>query len=175
MPLTCPRVPKGSLPKGRLLWALPTLLALAGCMGPDRDQFPPVCPQAEALPGAGDLALYRPGGARDLTDVQIEGSILSAAGKCRDGDKAGTVDATLTLQMRFQRGPAAPTRQANIPYFVAVARGETILNKRLFAQTVTFPQNVDSVVVATKPVDLILPVGADRSAAAYQVWVGFQR
>ncbi|MGA9865459.1 MAG: hypothetical protein WBQ75_03355 [Acetobacteraceae bacterium] len=155
--------------------ALPALLALSGCLGPDRDQFPPACPQAEALPGAGDLALYRPGGGHDLTDVQIEGSILSAAGKCSDGDKAGTVDATLSLQMRFQRGPAAPTRQANIPYFVAVARGETILSKRLFAQTVTFPQNVDSVVVTTKSANVTLPVGADRSAAAYQIWVGFQR
>jgi len=159
----------------RVIWALPALLALSGCLGPDRDQFPPVCPQAQALPGAADLALYRPGGRHDLTDVQIEGSILSASGKCEDGDKAGTVAATLTLQMRFQRGPAAPTRQANIPYFVAVAQGDAILNKRLFVQQVTFPQNVDSVVLTGKPVSLILPVGADRSAGRYQVWVGFQR
>ncbi len=158
----------------RVRWALPFLLALFGCSGPDRDQFPPVCPQAEALPGAGDLALYRPGGGRDLTDVQIEGRVLSAAGSCKDGDKAGTVEATLALRMRFQRGPAAPTRQANILYFVAVARDETILNKRLFVQQVTFPQNVDAVVVTTKPSSVILPVGADRSAGGYQLWVGFQ-
>ncbi len=158
-----------------LLWALPALLAVSACSGLERNQFPPVCPQAQALPTAGDLALYKPGGGRDLMDVQIEGTILSAAGTCEDGDKRGTVDATLAIQMRFRRGPAAPTRRANIPYFVAVARGEQIFTKQIFVQQVTFPVNVNSVVVKTKPAHLTFPVGPDRSAAAYQVWVGFQK
>ncbi len=151
------------------------LLALGGCFGPDRDAFPPVCPVAAALPGAGELALYRPGGGRDLTDVQIEGSVLGASGSCTDGAKRGTVEATLALRMRFQRGPAAPTRQANIPYFVAVARGEDILDKQVRVVRVDFPANVDAVTVTTNPLLLTLPVGSDRSAAGYQVWVGFQR
>lgn len=158
-----------------VIWALPALLALAGCQGPDRDQFPPVCPVTAALPGAGDLAIYRPGGGRDVTGVQLEGSILSASGSCKAGDEKGTVEASLTLQMRFQRGPAAPTRQANIPYFVAVARGEQILNKAIRVQSVIFPPNVDAVALTTKPLTLVLPVGADRSAGGYQIWVGFQR
>jgi hypothetical protein len=154
---------------------IPALLALAGCFGPDRDVFPPACPAAAALPGAGELALYRPGGGHDLTDVQIEGTVLGASGSCKDGDKHGTVEATLALRMRFQRGPAAPTRRANIPYFVAVARGEDILAKQVRAVRVDFPPNVDAVVVTTNPLLLTFPVGPDRSAAGYQVWVGFQR
>lgn len=148
---------------------------LAGCFGPAANTFAPVCPALHPLPGAGDLALYRPGGGRDLTDVQIEGSILSARGSCKDGDQKGTVDATLTLQMRFQRGPAAPTRQANIPYFIAVAHGSSILNKRIFVLSVVFPPNVDAASVTTKPVEVILPISSTNSAAAYTIWVGFQR
>ncbi|HJS88312.1 MAG TPA: hypothetical protein VJ779_22925, partial [Acetobacteraceae bacterium] len=110
-----------------------------------------------------------------LTDVQVEGSVLGASGSCVDGDKPRTVDATLTLRLRFQRGPAAPTRQANIPYFVAVARGEDILAKQVRTVRVDFPPNVDAVTVTTDPLLLTLPVGPDRSAAGYQVWVGFQR
>jgi hypothetical protein len=151
------------------------LLALGGCFGPDRDAFPPVCPAAAVLPGASELALYRPGGGRDLTDVQVEGSVLGASGSCVDGAKRGTEEATLTLRMRFQRGPAAPTRRANIPYFIAVSRGEDILDKRVRTVRVDFPPNVDAVTVSTDPVLLTLPVGPDRSAAGYQVWVGFQR
>lgn len=158
-----------------LFWAFSALLGLSACSGLERNQFPPTCPQAAALPTAGELALYKPGGGRDLMDVQIEGQILSAEGKCEDGDRKGTVDATLIMQMRFRRGPAAPTRRANIPYFVAVARGEHIFTKQMFVQQVTFPPNVDSVVVKTKPARMTFPVGPDRSAATYQVWVGFQK
>lgn len=151
------------------------LSLLAGCSGPGRDMFPPVCPVAEVLPGAGDLALYRPGGGHDLRDVQIEGTVLGASGACKDGDKTGTVAATLTMRIRFQRGPAAPSRQANIPYFVAVARGDQILDKAVRVAKATFPMNVDTVTVTTEPLSLTLPVGPDRSAAGYQIWVGFQR
>jgi hypothetical protein len=154
---------------------IPALFLLSGCFGPSRDAFAPACPVAEVLPGAGNLALYRPGGGHDLTDVQIEGTVLGASGSCKDGDKAGTVDATLTVQMRFQRGPAAPTRQANVPYFIAVARGEQILDKAIRVAKVVFPVNVDAATITTPPLSLRLPVTADRSAASYQVWVGFQR
>ncbi len=159
-------------PAGALL---PALLLLGGCTGPEQDQFPPVCPSVAALPGADDLAIYRPGGGHDLTDVQLQGTVLSASGACKDGDTPHTVRATLSVQMRFQRGPAAPTRQANIPYFVGVARGEDILTKAVRVVPVVFPPNVDTVTVTTRPLALILPVGADRSAIAYQIWVGFQR
>ena len=171
--------PRPSAPRPRAAHAapllLPALLGLCGCFGPARDAFPPVCPTAAVLPGAGDLTLYRPGGGHDLTDVQIGGSVLGASGSCADGDTPRTVDATLSLNMRFQRGPAAPTRQANIPYFVAVARGEDILAKQVRTVRVDFPPNVDAVTVSTNKLLLTLPVGPDRSAAGYQVWVGFQR
>lgn len=151
------------------------LSLLAGCASPGRDAFPPVCPVAEVLPGAGNLAMYRPGGGHDLRDVQIEGTVLGASGACKDGAKHGTVDATLTVRIRFQRGPAAPTRQANIPYFVAVAQGNRILDKTVRVATVVFPMNVDTATITTEPVNMTFPVGPDRSAAGYQIWVGFQR
>lgn len=154
---------------------LPALGLLGGCIGPERDAFAPACPRVEPLPGAGNLAIYRPGGGRDLTDVQIEGTVLDAPGVCKDGDKRGTVEATLRLRMRFQRGPAAPTREANIPYFVGLARGADILNKAVRVARVVFPPNVDAVTITTEPLVLVLPVGPDRSAAGYQIWVGFQR
>ncbi|HET6182968.1 MAG TPA: hypothetical protein VFA03_05175 [Acetobacteraceae bacterium] len=150
-------------------------LMLAACGGPPPEQFPPVCPAVAPLPTAQDLVLYRPGGDHDLRDVQIQGSILSASGSCTDGVRGKTVNATLRLNMQFQRGPAAPTRQANVRYFVGVAQGESILNKQIFVAAVVFPPNVDSVAVSTPPVQITLPVGADRSAAAFTLWVGFQR
>lgn len=174
MSQTCPRAPRLRAAR-TALGPILMVLTLGGCYGPERNTFAPACPAAAALPGAGELALYRPGGGRDLTDVQIEGSVLGASGSCVYGSKPQTVDATLALRLRFQRGPAAPTRQANIPYFVAVARGEDILAKQVRIVRVDFPPNVDAVTVTTDPLLLTLPVGPDRSAAAYQVWVGFQR
>lgn len=159
----------------RIVALLAPALLLAGCFGPERDAFPPECAAIRPLPTAQDMALYRPGGGHDLTDVQIEGSILSASGSCKDGQSGKTVDTTLTLNMRFQRGPAAPGRQANVRYFVAVAEGDAILNKQVFAAPVVFPPNVDTATVSTQPIQILLPVGANRSAGRYTIWVGFQR
>ena len=154
--------------------ALPALLGLSGCFGPDRDQFAPACPAVSALPTAGDVTIFRPGGGRDLTDVQLQGRIISAAGSCKAGEAKNTVHAEIRVSMQFQRGPAAPTRQANVPYFVAVSKGETILDKTIRAVQVNFPANVETAAATTAPIQMTLPVGPSQSAAAYTVWVGFQ-
>jgi hypothetical protein len=149
---------------------------LAGCDTASHSEFPPVCPQIAPLPTAQDISLFRPGSIHDIADLQFEGSILGAGGSCRDGVQGKTEIASVALVFRFQRGPAATSPGVGrVPYFVAVARGETILSKQVFLMPVAFPPNVDSATARSKPVEVELPVGADRSAAAYTVWVGFQK
>jgi hypothetical protein len=149
-------------------------IGLSGCSGPERDTFAPACPSVAPLPTAGEVTIYKPGGGRDLTDVQLQGRISSAAGSCEAGDAKNTIDAVVRVSMQFQRGPAAPTRQANVPYFVAVSKGNTILDKTVRAVQVNFPANIDTASATTEPVQMTLPVSAGSSAAAYTVWVGFQ-
>lgn len=147
---------------------------LAAC-APGKDQFPPACPAAQLLPQAGDLTFYRPGSSeRDLTDLALQGRVVKVAGTCEPGPTPEALDATLKVTMQLNRGPGMAGRTAPVSYFVAVARGEQILDKHVYTDSVTFPHNVDQVYLESDPVFMRLPVSANLSGAAYTVWVGFQ-
>ena len=76
--------------------------------------------------------------------------------------------------MDLLRGPAALTRQADVTYFIAVSRGEAILDKRDYTFNVSFPRNSDRVRLTGDKIDLILPVDEKTTGAAYSILVGYQ-
>ena len=158
------------------LAALLPVLALSAC-GPGRDEFTPACPIARPLPAAEHLHRYRdpnrPDG-RDPSQLVVSGLLLGVAGKCRPGDNAHSLHATMTVRMRLDRGPAAPPGGVDIPYFIAVAEGPHILSKKVFATHVAFPADSGRVELTSAPVAVILPVGSTQTGAAYTIWVGFQ-
>ncbi len=155
----------------RLLGAAP-LLALAGCGGDTQDAFAPACPGAAIVRDAADLSRTR-GGQHDLVDTELEGRITGINGNCkRDG--ADTVVTTIQVGIELTRGPAAPGRQAEVAYFVAVLDGENILNKQVYPLRAEFPPNADRLRLADDDVELRLKVQPNKSAAAYRIEVGFQ-
>ncbi|HSU05184.1 MAG TPA: hypothetical protein VLI93_06395 [Acetobacteraceae bacterium] len=152
------------------------LSALPGCT-PGRNQFAPACPEAALLPQAADFHQYRSqsaGGGHDLTDLVLQGRVLKVDGRCEPGRNARTLNATVTVTMEVTRGPAAPSRTANVSYFVAVVDGDRILDKRVFTDKVAFPGNIDRVFLVSDPVAMQLPVTPEKTGAAYTVWAGFQ-
>ena len=148
--------------------------ALEGC-APESNQFPPACPAASLLPGAGDVTLYRPGAtSRDFTNLVLQGQVQTVAGKCQPGPKPNALDATVKVTMQLDRGPGMEGRTTNVSYFVAVARGDQILDKHVYNNLVTFPPNQDRVWLESDPVFMRMPITPQMSGAAYTVWVGFQ-
>jgi len=155
--------------------ALAALLPLVSACAPERDQFPPACPRVAFVKSTADLAVFRPGSnARDLTALILGGRMQAMQGKCKAGDKKGTVEATVTVGAELIRGPAMTTSQVNVPVYVAVTDGDRILDKRVYTLSATFPSNVDRVAVSTPEVFMVLPVTPTKSAAAYSVLAGFQ-
>ncbi len=149
---------------------------LAGCE-PGPNQFAPACPAAALLPQASDLSRYRPsaqGSGHDLTDLILQTRITAIDGQCEPGKDLHTLNATVKVTIEVTRGPAAPNRVADIPYFVAVSDGDRILDKRVFSNRVMFPANVDRIYLTSDPVTMRLPVSPNKSGAAYTVWAGFQ-
>ena len=65
-------------------------------------------------------------------------------------------------------------READLPIFIAVTEGDTILDKRTAAMRVVFPSNVDRVVLSPGDMNLLLPVTPQKSGAAYTILAGFQ-
>lgn len=154
------------------LVAAVTVPVLAGCGGTSGDDFPPACPRPAILRDANDLLRYR-GNGRDLTDTVLEGRITGISGSCkRDG--RSIVTATVSVGMELTRGPAAVSRTADVPFFVAVSQGERVLDKQVYTLRAEFPENTDRLRLTGDSVDLALPVSSKKGADAYQVTVGFQ-
>jgi len=168
--LPLPALPLPALARLALAVALPLPL-LAGCGG-DGAGFPPPCPRPSILRDANDLFRYR-GAGRDITDSVLEGRITGISGTCkRDGPDA--VAATVSVGIELTRGPAANSRTADIAYFVAVSEGDRVLDKQVYQLRAEFPENTDRVRLSGDSVDLRLPVTDKKTAAAYQITVGFQ-
>lgn len=153
-----------------------SLLILSGCGGL-QDQagpkFAPPCPQPVLIRPAEDVTLYN-GAGRDLTNMVLDGRITGLRGFCRLAEQPGQLEVGVQVDMELARGPAAPTRALDVPYFVAVTEGEQILGKRTLSEHVVFPANVDRVRVSGRQVVLRLPIGPQKSGAAYAINVGFQ-
>lgn len=150
------------------------LLSLSAC-GPERNKFPPPCPGTTILGDAADINLYRPGGGRDLTDLVLHGRIVGMQGTCQQGDKRDQLAVSVSVGVELTRGPAMQGLQATVPVFIAVVTaGDTILDKRVYSMRVDFPSNVDRVTMAPGTIQLVLPVGAEKSGADYTVVAGFQ-
>jgi hypothetical protein len=156
-------------------WAPCALLLaglIAGC-GPTRNQFAPPCPGQAILGEAADFSTYR-GGSRDLTDLVLHGRIVGMQGSCEEGDKKRQLAVTVRVGVEVTRGPAMQGREADVPLFLAVTEGQTILDKRAVSMRVTFPSNIDRVTLTPGDVSLRLPVAPGKSGAAYTIIAGFQ-
>jgi hypothetical protein len=150
-------------------------LALSGC-GPQRGEFAPACPTPILERTLADVAQYRPGSnGRDLTDLVLQGRIVSVNGACKLADRKGSeLLVSVQVGMQMTRGPAMQGRSADIPVFIAVTDGQTILDKQTYVVRADFPSNIEMVGLTGGPIDLKLPITLSKSGAAYQVRVGFQ-
>jgi hypothetical protein len=154
------------------------LLPLLADCGPPRNQFAPPCPGQAILGNAADLDVHRATGgsgrASDLTDLVLHARIVGMQGSCREGDKKNQLLVTVGVGVELTRGPAMAGRESDVPVFVAVTEGDTILDKRTYFMHVVFPSNVDRITMTPGDLNLLLPVTPTKSGAAYTILTGFQ-
>lgn len=149
------------------------LAALVACSAPKPTEFAPSCPRVAIVADAADMSRYRPGGGQDLTDLVLDGRIAGFKGNCEREDTSN-VRTTLTVDMQLLRGPASAGRRAQVSYFVAVRDGDRLLDKQTYNLGITFPDNQDQVRMTGPETTLLVPVNKEKSAAAYDVLIGFQ-
>ena len=154
-----------------------TLLPVLADCGPSRNQFAPPCPRTAFLGDAANVDLYRQanaGGPSDLTDLVLHGRLVGLNGSCKEGDRKNQLATTVVMTVELTRGPAMDGRDADVQVFLAVTEGESILDKRIYPMHITFPPNVDRLLLRSDEQSLALPVSQGKSGAAYQIIAGFQ-
>ncbi len=133
------------------------------------------CPNVGTPSDTGDVVRFSRPDSRDLTDLVVSARITALNGSCRLVSRETAVEVTMTMGVEATRGPAAQGRTIQIPYFVAVAKGnQEILDKAVYSMTAEFPANTQRVRMRGEEVRLTLPVSAEQPARAYTVYVGFQ-
>lgn len=146
-------------------------LGLAGCTP---SGFPPACPQLSLIQGASDLVrLANNASSGDIRSLILAARIQAVPATCKFVGR-DSVGAQVRVQFAVQRGPAATSRDVELHYFVAATKGQTILDEQDYVTKGTFPANVDRMTLIGDPINLLFPVGADQSAAGYQIYVGFR-
>jgi hypothetical protein len=163
------RVPPPPARRAPIAPALAALL-LAGCS--QEPQFAPLCPQLALLAEGADMVRFA-GTGRDMTDRVLEARIVSVDGRCAPGRK-GEVTAKINVLAELIRGPAAQSRTAQVPYFVAVTRGEQIMDRKQFMLNATFPANVDVQRVDGGELSMSFPVSAQQGASDFKIYVSLQ-
>ena len=151
-----------------------TTLALLGCNNTRPTEFAPSCPRIAVRADAADITRYRPGSSgRDLTDLVLDGRINGFKGGCVRED-VKTVKTVLTVDLVLARGPATQGRVLSAAYFVAVLDGGQIRDKQVYPLRVELGENQDQVRITGQEITLLTPVNKEKSAAAYDVVIGFQ-
>ena len=150
-------------------------IALTGCADANapRDAFAPPCPQSGFLKDGEDLQRYN-GQGHDLTDQVLKVRLTKVDGACSKGSTRDTTRTSVIVQMTASRGPAAHGRTADFSYFVAIMRGDEVLDKQTIPVHVEFPSNATAVQITGNEVRLTLPTPKGVTASDYRVVISLQ-
>lgn len=156
-------------------------VGLSGCqtarkvleIGEEAEKNVGPCPVAFSLYEASRLVEFR--GAESYANVGFTAEINKVRSLCRYVGE-NPIEADLTLDISFGRGPAADGDTATYEYFVAVTRKDIeVIGKEVFPISVTFPKGVDIVEITENVGEVIIPrANENTSGANFEIIVGFE-
>lgn len=158
---------------------LAAVASLAGCGSTDSKNplanATAPCPAVSLLGDAADLTRFS-GPGRDIPSMVLDARLTGYQAKCDYAPGHKGLDVTLRLGLSAERGPAATTRTAALPYFVAVTTADEsrILAKANYTASVEFPANVNRVQTSGEEISIRIPAATPGEAAQRQVVLGFQ-
>jgi len=146
------------------------LLALAGCNTSKVN----VCPVPVVLADAGQMAVFRQGAPQDLSGEAYRVALTGATSSCSINRKTGETDSSLTLNFRATRAPTTDAAHYTVPYFVAVTRGELLVEKRILNVNFDFAPGASTATFSESPDDFDIKVENGHQPYEYQLMAGFQ-
>lgn len=156
--------------------ALIAALSLQGCASNDdraaREANPAPCPNVLILNDASRFIEFD--GEETIENVAYTGEMIDVQSSCRYfTDKP--IDAGLTIDLAFGRGPKATENEKVFNYFVAVTRTNSeVIAKQEFQIPVRFGGDDDVVVESVDIDEIIIPrAGENVSGTNFEIIVGF--
>ena len=151
------------------------LLAGCGGGGGTAGSPPAPCPRITILADGADLTRFRPGAVQDLAIMTADARLVGFEARCDYTRRREGVAVSVSAVFDVERGPVAQTRQATLPWFVAVtdAGDSQIIDRQDFVTPVEFAANVNRVRVRSRPTTLNFPAD-ERLVENHNVRISFQ-
>ncbi len=150
-------------------------MVVSGCQPTRIEDLLVSCPTLTLPADLADLTRYRPGSPPDLSSVVLDARVTAVDANCRRGRRDQSVDATISMRFQIDRGPAAPSRAVQLPWFIALLDADNnVINRQTFVLPAQFGVNTTRAAVSSQPVEISFPVGQERRAQDYRIMVGFQ-
>lgn len=146
------------------------LLPLAGC-NTSKVNF---CPVPVILADASQLVIFREGAPQDLSGEAYRVSLAGTRTSCQINRKTGETDSSLTLTFRATRAPVADGAHYTVPYFVAVTRGDQLIEKRILNVSFDFAPGASVATFEEAPDDFDITLESGHQPYEYQLMAGFQ-
>jgi hypothetical protein len=149
----------------------PFLLAGLAACADDSTPPPMYCPQVAVLQQAGKVTTFLPG----RTDVGAQittARITGVAGDCATAQKDHLLRVTFRAGFVASDGPADHGATVQLPYFVALSRGNQIISVQDYTIALHFNGNASTAMATSKPVKVEL--ANVRESQNVQILVGFK-
>ena len=172
-----------SIAKVRVLFiAGCALLVLSGCgitqsiglTGPSRESKPQNCPSAGAIVPTSSLTTFKEGMNNDPKGVLYRIAITDVTTECSLDADNGITDSSLTINFKATRTDAGSEATYRAPYYVAVARDATVLDKQDAWVSFTFPAGQDVVEFTETVPSTKITLDNGRKPYEYELVVGMQ-
>lgn len=129
------------------------------------------CPQASILQQAQTVTLFLPG--RSDIAAQISTARMNnLSGACTLNKPKKALEVQFTVQFSANNGPANAGKPIILPWFVAITKGDQIIEKQDYKITLRFNGNMSTAVATSKPIKIEVP--NIPASAALEILTGFQ-
>jgi hypothetical protein len=162
---------KGTAMKQALIPAAILLLCLAACADDDAPQGKLYCPTVSRVEQLSSLTRFLPR-SEDVTAEVTEAHITGLAGGCDEEPDKHAVLVAFKIGFSATNGPANHGASVELPYFVSVTQGDTVVSKVSYTIPVMFDGNVTTATAVSKTVKIELP--NVHLTEDTEVLVGFQ-
>ncbi|MBS0282559.1 MAG: hypothetical protein JSR25_15430 [Proteobacteria bacterium] len=146
------------------------LLALAGCSSTKVNN----CPVPVVLADASQIAVFRQGASQDLSGEAYRVALTGVSTSCDINRKTGETNSSIRLNFRATRAPTTDGARYTVPYFVAVTRGDQMVEKRILNVTFDFAPGASSATFSESPDDFDIHLETGHFPYEYQLMAGFQ-